>query len=136
MNSKKVRGPLKETILTKPVRYCMGSIIEYLPTYSYIKFRYCEKATKISHIFQNYLVSSKLLGDFFSNICGLLRISELYVPLELWILKQYVKVHIFWEGHKILRNLHCSFVLCSNGQIYGGDFAKFCGLLWIYELYS
>ena len=46
------------------------------------------------------------------------------------------KVHIFWEGHKILRNLHRRFVLCSNGQIYGGDFAKFCGLLRIYELYT
>ena len=44
------------------------------------------------------------------------------------------KVHIFWEGHKILRNLHRRFVLCSNGQIYGGDFAKFYGLLRIYEL--
>ena len=32
----------------------------------------------------------------------------------------------------ILRNLHCRFVLCSAGQIYGGDFAKFCGLLRIY----
>ena len=32
-----------------------------------------------------------------------------------------IKVHIFWEGHKILRNLH---------QL----FAKFCGLLRIYEL--
>ena len=38
------------------------------------------------------------------------------------------------EGHKILRNLHCRFVLCSNGQIYCGDFAKYCGLLRIYEL--
>ena len=27
------------------------------------------------------------------------------------------------------------FVLCSNGHIYGGDFAKFCGILRIYELY-
>ena len=45
------------------------------------------------------------------------------------------KVHIFWEGHKILRNLHRRFVLCSNGQIYGGCFAKMCGLLRIYELY-
>ena len=26
------------------------------------------------------------------------------------------KVHIFWEGHKILRNLRRRFVLCSNGQ--------------------
>ena len=25
--------------------------------------------------------------------------------------------------------------LCSNAQIYGGDVAKFCGLLRIYELY-
>ena len=25
--------------------------------------------------------------------------------------------------------------LCSASQIYGGDFAKFCGLLRIYELY-
>ena len=24
-----------------------------------------------------------------------------------------IKVHIFWEGHKILRNLHITFVLCS-----------------------
>ena len=24
--------------------------------------------------------------------------------------------------------------VCSNGQIYGGDFGKFCGLLRIYEL--
>ena len=24
-----------------------------------------------------------------------------------------IKVHIFWEGHTILRNLHLTFVLCS-----------------------
>ena len=34
-----------------------------------------------------------------------------------------------------MQNLHRRFVLCSNGQIYGGDFAKLCGLLRIYELY-
>ena len=45
-----------------------------------------------------------------------------------------IKVHIFWEGHKILRNLHRRIVLCSASQIYGGDFAKFCDLLRIYEL--
>ena len=28
------------------------------------------------------------------------------------------------------------FVLCSNSQIYGGDFGKFCGLFRIYELYK
>ena len=47
----------------------------------------------------------------------------------------FFKVHIFWEGHKILWNLHQLFVLCTASQIIGGDFAKFCGLLRIYELY-
>ena len=44
----------------------------------------------------------------------------------------FTKVHIFWEGHKILRNLHRRFDRYYEGQIYGGDFAKFCGLLIIY----
>ena len=39
--------------------------------------------------------------------------------------KKMFKVHIFWEGNKFLRNLHSRFVLCSNSQIYGRDFAKF-----------
>ena len=47
---------------------------------------------------------------------------------------QKCKVHIFWEGQKFLQNLHHRFVLCINGQIYGGDFSKFCGLLRTYEL--
>ena len=38
------------------------------------------------------------------------------------------KVHIFWEGHTILRNF-CRFVLCSASQIYSG-------LLRMYELYQ
>ena len=49
---------------------------------------------------------------------------------------QRFKVHIFWEGHKTLQNLHRRFVLCSNSQICGGDFLKLCGLLkmYLYEL--
>ena len=46
-----------------------------------------------------------------------------------------VKLHIFWEGHKILQNLHQLFDWQYIGQIIGGDFAKFCGLLRKYELY-
>ena len=46
------------------------------------------------------------------------------------------KVHIFWEGHKILRNLHQLFDWQYIGQIIGGDFAKFFGLFRIYELYD
>ena len=45
------------------------------------------------------------------------------------------KVHIFWEGHKILKNFHCNFVRYYIEQINGGDLAKICGLLRIYELY-
>ena len=42
---------------------------------------------------------------------------------------------IYSEKATILRNLHRRFVLCSNGQICGRDFANFYGLLRIYELY-
>ena len=28
----------------------------------------------------------------------------------------FFEVYIFWEGHKILRNLHLTFVLCSASQ--------------------
>ena len=30
--------------------------------------------------------------------------------------KRVIKVHIFWEGNKILQNLHLTFVLCSASQ--------------------
>ena len=54
------------------------------------------------------------------------------LKIHLWYVN---KVHIFWEGHKISRNLNRRFDLYYIGQIYGGDFAKICGLLRIYELY-
>ena len=34
-----------------------------------------------------------------------------------------------------MRNIHLRFDQYYIGKIYGGDFAKFCGLLRIYELY-
>ena len=51
-------------------------------------------------------------------------------------LAKFCKVHIFWEGHKILRNLHLTFDYSSYSQKLGEDFAKFCGLLRMYELYQ
>ena len=48
--------------------------------------------------------------------------------------KSSKEVHIFWEGHKILQNPQLTFVLGSASQKQGEDFAKFCGLLRIYEL--
>ena len=47
----------------------------------------------------------------------------------------FLKVQIFWQGHKIFRNLHQLFEWQYIGQIIGGDFPKFFGLLRIYELY-
>ena len=40
--------------------------------------------------------------------------SLIYV--YIMYLRSTFKVHIFWEGHKFLRNLHGRFVLCSNGS--------------------
>ena len=39
-----------------------------------------------------------------------------------------IKVHIFWEGHKILQNLHATFDWHYIGQQQGEDFAK---KLWL-----
>ena len=36
----------------------------------------------------------------------------------------------------MLQDLRQLFVLCTASQMIGGDFAKFCGLLRIYELYT
>ena len=40
-----------------------------------------------------------------------------------------IKVHIFWEGKKNLRNLHLTFVYSTYRQKLGEDFSKFCDLL-------
>ena len=45
------------------------------------------------------------------------------------------KVHLFWESHKISRNLPLTFDCMYCSQKWGEDFAKLCGLLRIYELY-
>ena len=46
-----------------------------------------------------------------------------------------LKLRFCEKDAKFLQNHHLRFVLCSNSQVYGGDFAKLCGLLRIYELY-
>ena len=54
---------------------------------------------------------------------------------HFWSFK-LIEVYIFWEGHKILWNLHLTFDYSTYSQKLGEDFAKFCGLLRIYELYT
>ena len=46
----------------------------------------------------------------------------------------FCKVHIFWEGHKILRNLYLNFVLFSASQKWGGDFVAFSEYMYIWTL--
>ena len=52
--------------------------------------------------------------------------SEIRPPLEFISSEKTTK---FFE----MSTVDLSYI-CSNGQIYDGDFAKFCGLLRIYEL--
>ena len=61
-----------------------------------------------------------------------------YLILMIWRpegLVVFDKVHIFWEGHKILRNLHLTFDFVYCSQSKDGDFGRFCGPFRIYELY-
>ena len=55
--------------------------------------------------------------------------SFFFLFLSTFKLEIYAKVHIFWEGHKILRNIHLTFDWHNLGQKWNGDFAQFCGLL-------
>ena len=47
--------------------------------------------------------------------------------------KEGVKLRLCEKATNFLQDQRLGFVLCSNGQIYRGDFAKFCGLLRIHE---
>ena len=59
----------------------------------------------------------------------------MYFRIYLSREKILFKVHIFLEGHKILQNLPLTFDYSTYSQRLGEDFAKFCVLLRIYELY-
>ena len=50
-------------------------------------------------------------------------VHELFVFHVMMGMLQIYKVRIFWEGHKILRNL--TFVYSTYRQKLGGDFATF-----------
>mgnify|MGYP007048354000 CR=1 FL=1 len=107
-----------------------------------LKVRYSGKANfeKMSQSSLAFLRNVKEIGSFFFKFCCLLRISELYLALEFsraTIFSVKIgknKVHTFWKGHKILRNLHLTFDRHYIGQKKGEDFAKFCGLLRIWTL--
>ena len=60
--------------------------------------------------FVSITVSSQIVSKIWFRI-------KLNIQIKLFSTSiRYHKVHIFWEGHKILRNLHLTFVLCSASQ--------------------
>ena len=60
--------------------------------------------------------------------------QEIFQIAESHIQKNSAKVHSEKATNSCeISTADLSYVVC-NGQIYGGDFAKFCGLLRIYEL--
>ena len=69
---------------------------------------------------------------------GMLMNARGELPSGWWNLEADApfKVHLFWEGHKVLRNLHLTFDWHYVGQNWCGDSAKFCGLLRTYEFYK
>ena len=76
-------------------------------------------------------LSNDPLGGFNLTPCGIAKCISKVMQFS-----RYCKVHIFWENYKVLRNLRRQFDWHYIGQIYPGDFAKFCSLLRIYELYK
>ena len=96
----------------------------------FIIFKYQFKQTTLCYCNSLFLFLLRIEMEsfFFLYMC--------YISTKfLEIIDFCVKVHIFWEAHKILRNFHHRFVLCSNSLIYVGNFVKFRGPLRIYELY-
>ena len=86
--------------------------------------------------FQNISLFVQLPITFYTKTLAMLNLEHyFFFPNKNWIkVWQYFKVHIFWKGHKILWNLPLTFDWHYIGQKLGEDFAKFCGLLRIYEL--
>ena len=94
---------------------------------------YVVKKIPFSHPAQvpRILATLKKQAVFNSILSSCIRTSGIQGNFEILI---SIKVHIFWEGHKILRNLYLTFNCHYKGQKKGEDYANFSGLLKIYEL--
>ena len=53
------------------------------------------------------------------------RISLLASKWNKYKNAHYYKVHIFWEGHKVLRHLHQLFVLCTRNFVAFSEYINF-----------
>ena len=123
---------LEETVSKKRVEFAVNTrkrrnIERGLTDRNYPGSSWKPKGALIAHLHEHKVIS-KLFFFLPRELCR--------YRIFFWgrlIASSSIKVHIFWEGYKFLQNLHRRFVICSNGQIYGGDFSKFFGLLRIYE---
>ena len=76
---------------------------------------YVVKKIPFSHPAQvpRILATLKKQAVFNSILSSCIRTSGIQGNFEILI---SIKVHIFWEGHKILQNLYLTFGLCSASQ--------------------
>ena len=79
--------------------FCIGTIVDISPSYIFTFLSYA-MARK-----ERYLRSDQIR-----------KFTYIIAFLNYWNRREKCKVHIFWEDHKILRNLHLTFVLCSASQ--------------------
>ena len=94
------------------LKLCFCLVVFCKPTYRFKP--YFNISNQIMKVIRHFLLCGlEWSGDF----------NDLEKPLS-GILNS--KVHTFWEGRKILRNLLNRFVLCSASQIYSG----FRKILW------
>ena len=68
-------------------------------------------------------------GNQYMSLIGNDAMMWCYDKVTFWYRIITLKVHIFWEGYKILRNLPLTFDCSTYSQKLGEDFAKFCSLL-------
>ena len=105
--------------------YCTWSIVAmrdrytyyiWYVHYSYVDFTYASYTPWIKYIGCIYFLLSGQINWMNLHVYSICRYVHSF-SLE-WenVLRNLDKVHIFWEGHKILRNLQISFVLCSASQ--------------------
>ena len=93
------------------IKNCKKMLYPLLPKTWFLRFLNFPKKLRLDN--NNIIIK----GAFTNYVDRILAFLTTYPPP--------VKVHIFWEGQKILLNLHRKFDCYYIGQIYGGE------ILWL-----
>ena len=67
------------------------------------------------YMYREVIIEPRVFFQQMSNHQNMRHIRNWYT---CWRGSSRIKVHILWEVHKILQNLHRKFVLCSDSQIF------------------